>query len=114
MCRRIRILAFVLALSTLPATAQAPDQLRARQLMDAGQPEAALNLLENLRMTHTVLEDRARAHLLLARRSSGRERCSHARSAYEFASMASNSQLVSLADKIFRDELCPLDPDTAK
>jgi hypothetical protein len=108
------VTASMLALLALPAIAQVPDEERARQLINAGQPRAALDVLEGLRMTLTVMQDRARAHLLLAAGSTGPVRCSHAHSAYEFASMASDSEILNLADKIFRDDRCPLAPTVAK
>lgn len=114
MSNNLSITVSMLALLNLPAIAQVPDEERARQLIDAGQPRAALDVLESLRMTFTVIQSRARAHLLLAVGSTGPARCSHAHSAYEFGSMASDSEIVNLADKIFRDDRCPLAPTVAK
>lgn len=108
------IVAGALAASIFQANAQIPEQQRARQLMAAGQPSAALSLLESVNATHTVLEDRARAHLMLAEQTVGPQRCSHARDGFENAAMASNSELVDLAQRIIRDSMCPLAPDTAK
>jgi|GEM_PF-6438298 len=102
------------ALAPAGAGAQSPDQLLAQRLMETGRPAAALRLLETLPMTHPVLEHRARAHLMLADRSLGPERCAHARAAYDFASLASSSSVVGAANRILEDDRCPLDPGRAR
>lgn len=104
----VAVLALLLLTGGAAAESSLPTYDRARTLLAVGDPGAALFVLEPLPPTFIVLDARARAHMMIASRSTGAERCFHARQAREFASMTSDGAIVALARRTELDEGCEL------
>ena len=94
-------------LSSVPSGAQTPAQSDADSLIQSGLPSDALAIMEGQRPTASASHTRALAHLMLAYRTTGALRCSHARFAYEYAAMASAAEIIERAQKLRQDERCP-------
>ena len=103
----MRLTALLLTAAFVPAVqAQEPSLYQARQLLEAGQASAALQILEGVAQTRDAMEWRARAHIVRATQIHPTERCAHLERAMEFASAASVGNLVELARKASADDGC--------
>jgi carbohydrate-selective porin OprB len=92
----------------LPAFAQEPAVSDAKVLLNSGQAEAALQLLDMAPLTRDVSFWRARAHIVLAGQAgAATDRCSHLERAREFAAVASAGDLVEQTRKSMLDVPCP-------
>ena len=103
----MRLSALLLTAALVPAVqAQEPSLYQARQLLEAGQASAALQILEGVAQTRDAMEWRARAHIVRATQTQPSERCAHLLRALEFASAAGVGDLVELARKASADDGC--------
>jgi hypothetical protein len=91
---------------TVGAIAHGSQIDRAAYLIAAGNPAAALDILDTLPQTPGALAARSQAHLLLASQNLPAARCYHLRQALDFASMSSRGDLLEMARKSFTDEGC--------
>ena len=83
----MRIYPLLLTASLVPAAeAQEPSLYRARQLLEAGQASAALQILEGVAQTRDAMGWRARAQIVRATQTLPTERCAHLGRALVFAS----------------------------
>jgi hypothetical protein len=105
MIRVVTTLLFT-AIVTIAASAQGPQLDRAAYLLNAGNPAAAIDILDTLPQTPDALTVRAQAHLLFAAQSGQPARCDHLKKAMDFASMSSAGPVLEAARKGFTDEGC--------